>query len=131
MSDLLTKSDLADALGCFWNAAIGEAHRQQDGHMTASILATGIAAVAQRLEELSAKPLPSKPFLPTLETSTCDGYHWGADFWLQLDWTKAEWREQSSMMVAVVGSDAPPDPHWRVPHKTEGSFHRVREVKAK
>lgn len=49
----LTAAQLADALGCFWNASIGEAHRQQEGITTASIMATGFAAVQQRLEEIS------------------------------------------------------------------------------
>lgn len=49
----LTAAQLADALGYFWNASIGEAHRQQEGITTASIMATGFAAVQQRLEEIS------------------------------------------------------------------------------
>ena len=38
------------------------------------------------------------------------------------------WREKASIMVAVLGSDAPPDPHWSVPHKNPewGTWHRVR-----
>lgn len=47
----LTAADLADALGCFWNAALGEATRQQEGHAFASIMAEGFRAVAARLEE--------------------------------------------------------------------------------
>ena len=50
----LTAGDLSDALGCFWNAAIGDAHAQQEGHVFASIMATGIAAVQQRLSEIEA-----------------------------------------------------------------------------
>lgn len=49
----LTAAQFADALGYFWNASIGEAHRQQEGIATASIMATGFAAVQQRLEEIS------------------------------------------------------------------------------
>ena len=48
----LTAGDLADALSCFWNGAIGEAHRQQDGMPTAAIMATGLQAVEQRLREI-------------------------------------------------------------------------------
>ena len=48
----LTAGQLADALGCFWNAAIGESHRQQEGITTASIMAEGIQAVANRLKEI-------------------------------------------------------------------------------
>lgn len=47
----LTRADLADALGCFWNAAIGAAHNQQEGMPFASIMAEGVAAVAQQLNE--------------------------------------------------------------------------------
>lgn len=47
----LTGAVLADALGCFWNAAIGEAHTRQGGMDVASIMAVGIAAVAARLTE--------------------------------------------------------------------------------
>lgn len=52
----LTKEDLADALECFWNAAIGEAHTRQGGMDTASIMAVGIAAVATRLKEPVVDP---------------------------------------------------------------------------
>ncbi len=52
MTTPVTKADLVDALGCFWNAAIGESHRQQEAMPYAAIMATGIAAIAQRLEEL-------------------------------------------------------------------------------
>ena len=47
----LTGAVLADALGCFWNAAIGEAHNRQGGMDVASIMAVGIAAIATRLTE--------------------------------------------------------------------------------
>lgn len=49
----LTPAMLADALGCFWNAAIGASHRQQDGVVFAGIMAEGFAAVASRLNEQS------------------------------------------------------------------------------
>lgn len=47
------RSILADALDCFWNAAIGEAHNRQSAAAmdTASVMATGFAAVAARLRE--------------------------------------------------------------------------------
>lgn len=54
----LTAEDLAEALECFWNAAIGEAHQQQEGMATASMMATGLSAVALRLRELSAASAP-------------------------------------------------------------------------
>lgn len=50
----LTAADLADAFGCFWNAALGEAARQQEGHAFASIMAEGFRAVAARLTEQAA-----------------------------------------------------------------------------
>ncbi len=52
MAEPLTKADLAEALDCFWNAAIGAAHREQAGMSFASIMAEGLAAVAERLREL-------------------------------------------------------------------------------
>jgi len=59
----LTVAVLADALDCFWNAAIGAAHQQQDGHVLASIMAEGIAAVATRLREHDTAPAPAAPAL--------------------------------------------------------------------
>jgi hypothetical protein len=52
----LTASVLADALECFWNAAIGDAHARQAGMDAASVVATGFAAVAARLKEHAALP---------------------------------------------------------------------------
>ncbi len=51
----VTAAELADALGCFWNAAIGEGHRQQDSEAfaVASVMAEGIAAIQRRLEEIA------------------------------------------------------------------------------
>lgn len=45
---------LADALDCFWNASLNECHRNQSGtgtHETLSAIATGFAAIANRLRE--------------------------------------------------------------------------------
>lgn len=60
MSDMyrpLTALDLADALSCFWNAAIGAAHERQEGFDTANIMVSGFSAVEQRLREIdSATP---------------------------------------------------------------------------
>lgn len=59
----LTASELADALGCFWNAAL-QAHRDASYHgdspqaMLAGIV-EGVQAVATRLTEIAA--LTSKP----------------------------------------------------------------------
>jgi len=49
----LTAADLADALGCFWNATIGAAHERQDSaaFSMASVLVEGIAAVQNHLVE--------------------------------------------------------------------------------
>lgn len=44
--------DFADALDCFWNAAISEAHNRQAGIDTACIMAAGMNAVARRLREI-------------------------------------------------------------------------------
>lgn len=55
----LTALDLADALSCFWNAAIGAAHERQEGFDTANIMVSGFSAVEQRLREIdSATPGP-------------------------------------------------------------------------
>lgn len=50
----LTKADLAEALSCFWNAAIGSAHERQDSTAFAVVgsVAEGVAAVERRLREL-------------------------------------------------------------------------------
>lgn len=53
--------DIAEALGCFWNAAIGEAHAQQEGAAFASIMAVGIAAVAERFRELGVAATTPPP----------------------------------------------------------------------
>ena len=56
----LTAADLAEALSCFWNAAIGEARRQQEGMAFASIMAEGVSAVMHRLNEITD---PAEPLL--------------------------------------------------------------------
>jgi len=50
----LTALDLADALSCFWNAAIGAAHERQEGFDTANIMVSGFSAVEQRLREIDS-----------------------------------------------------------------------------
>jgi hypothetical protein len=47
--DPLTATELADALDAFWNASLGEAQNQREGHATASIMSEGFAAVARKL----------------------------------------------------------------------------------
>lgn len=47
----LTAAQLADAMGCFWNAAINEAHNQREGMAFAAIMAEGMAAIQGRLLE--------------------------------------------------------------------------------
>lgn len=51
----LTASQLADALGCFWNAALGSAHSSGNGMVSSAISAVveGVAAVQARLAESS------------------------------------------------------------------------------
>ena len=49
----LTAGQLADALGCFWNAALQAAHECQEGGAFASIMVEGIAAVQNRLTEIA------------------------------------------------------------------------------
>ena len=55
----LTAADLSEALGAFWNAALGEAQRQQDGFPFASIMAEGFSAVAHSLAALDTAPQPA------------------------------------------------------------------------
>ncbi len=56
----LTAEALADALSCFWNAALSEARNQQEGFPIASIMACGFAAVEIRLREFAAiEPAPA------------------------------------------------------------------------
>jgi hypothetical protein len=51
MSDL-TAAILADALDCFWNAAIGEAHNRTAAAMdVAAVTAEGLAAVSRHLKQ--------------------------------------------------------------------------------
>lgn len=71
------------------------------------------------------------------ETVTVLGSRWKASdpAWRGLDFTKAEVRTQSTIMVAFFGEDAPHDLHLRVPfcHPNDqpdgwenGLFYRVR-----
>lgn len=57
----VTAAQLADALGCFWNAAIGAAHNSQDSTTFATIgaISDGLAAVQRRLEEVATSPHPA------------------------------------------------------------------------
>lgn len=59
----LTAADLADAFGCFWNAAIGDAHTKQDSTAFAVIgsMAEGFAAIERRLHEHAALVPPTDP----------------------------------------------------------------------
>lgn len=47
----LTRADLAEALSCFWNAALGA---RQNGSDPVGCMAEGIQAIALRLQELDA-----------------------------------------------------------------------------
>lgn len=73
------------------------------------------------------------PFIPTPDNCTIDGHKFRAYLaWDQLNWPEAVWLGKSTLMVAVVGYDeAPDDPHWRVPHLTGETFHRVRLKRGK
>jgi hypothetical protein len=80
---LLTAGDLADALGCFWNAAIGEAHTQQEGMPFAAIMAGGVAAVQTRLQEIAGSaPKPDPSPLADLLREACSDltFYVNADF---------------------------------------------------
>lgn len=69
-------------------------------------------------------------FNPTPENSKIDGHKWGKFIgWDEMDWGNKIWRDKSSMMVAIVGKDAPYDPHWSVPKKDGETRHRVRSRK--
>lgn len=52
----LTCANLAEALSCFWNAALGARHNALD---PVGCMAEGIQAVALRLQELDAAPAPA------------------------------------------------------------------------
>lgn len=68
-------------------------------------------------------------FEPTRNNCTIDG-HRAKHLFDHMDWSKKEWREKSTIMVALLGEDnAPRDPHWRVPHINGETFHRVRSKK--
>lgn len=53
--------EIADALDCFWNAAIGAAHERQSSTAmdVASVMAEGIAAISTRLKEHTALSRPN------------------------------------------------------------------------
>ncbi|MER8967687.1 hypothetical protein NKI25_18530 [Mesorhizobium sp. M0808] len=57
----LTAEMLADALGCFWNAAIGDARDKQDSRVlaVASSMAEGFAAIESRLREQAEPAITS------------------------------------------------------------------------
>lgn len=60
-------------------------------------------------------------------TFTIDGWKATTEWWSRLDFSRAEVRDQSSLMVAIVGKDkAPADIHLRVPNPEDESYHRVR-----
>jgi hypothetical protein len=46
----LTAADLAEALDCFWNGALGA---QQNGSSTVTCIVFGVHAVANRLHEIA------------------------------------------------------------------------------
>ena len=72
----------------------------------------------------------AEPFQPTGDNCSVDGWRPkpGDEIWEGLDWSRAEWRRKSSLMVGLLGDEAAPDDwHWRVPHPEWESFHRVRK----
>lgn len=98
----ITKEDLADALDCFWNAAIGEAHTRQAGMDVASILAEGINAVSIRLKERAAM-LAAAPEPPANSQGSLDGSEP-----MMTD-------EEFKQLVAEVGQPEDTLPYLRVP----------------
>ncbi len=67
---------LADALGCFWNAALGATHTYNDATANAvmSGMVQGVAAVAERLRELDdAAPQPAPAPVQVDGVTECDG----------------------------------------------------------
>jgi hypothetical protein len=59
-ADPLTAAQLSEALGAFWNAAIGEAHDRQGGMDAAVVMAVGLSAVAARLSEFAKEQKETK-----------------------------------------------------------------------
>lgn len=70
----------------------------------------------------------TESFVPTPDNCTINGNKFqGYLAWDQLDWGRSVWAEKSSAMILMCGrEDAPPDPHWSVPHKDGETWHRVR-----
>ena len=72
----------------------------------------------------------ARPFQPDGDNCSVDGYRPrpGDEIWEGLDWSRAQWRDRSTLMLFLVGPDAAPeDWHWRVPHPEWETFHRVRK----
>lgn len=71
---------IADALDCFWNAAIGEAHNRQSSAAmdTASVMAEGLAAISTRLKERAAQTMTINKEQAVSDALSCPkcGKHW-------------------------------------------------------
>lgn len=63
---MITHHHLAEALDCFWNAAVGP---ERDGQQPAACVAQGLAAVATRLRELEASKGLETPRMLVLSTA--------------------------------------------------------------
>lgn len=85
---------IADALGCFWNAAIGEAHNRQSpvAMDVASVMAEGINAIAVRLRETAALASMGDDGLTWLANNKNLELSWGE---LGDDLSEAGWRVHS------------------------------------
>lgn len=74
----MTREELAEALDCFWNAAVGAAHDRQDFATGAIVgcIAEGINAVSLRLKEQSlyASP-PAEPVTPEMIAAAWHTWH--------------------------------------------------------
>jgi len=111
---VLTTEGLADALGCFWNAAIGAAHTQQEGMATAAIMAEGIAAVQHRLEEQSADDRIQKAIDMAVQHGGHDGAHhkdWVIDQMVRI---LAGDRYDQIVAEARSGEDGPETYDWEI-----------------
>lgn len=62
----ITFAGLADALDCFWNAALGG---QRDGFTDVGCMAEGFAAIATRLKEFADEPEPAAEIHVDIDTA--------------------------------------------------------------
>lgn len=109
----LTTENLADALSCFWNAAIGEAHNQRSDMPVASIMAEGFAAIERRLREQTTSAIEEAIEI-AVKYGGCDGAHhkdWVID---QMVRKLAGDRYHQIVAEARAGEDGPETYDWEV-----------------